>query len=148
MPELKPLAPQIRPEIHIENKQVPKIEKKPELKVESAPLILKTAADFAKLEPKNIHASNPSEELQKILTYMAQIGNKNKIYEVIGNLEKSLLYKTYLNIGIALLNDANPDRNLAYENIINVLQKSNQQWFSKEEFEAFMDFRKRLDQMI
>lgn len=122
--------------------------REPQVRQEMKPLVLKTPEDFAKLEPKNIHAANPNVELQTILSYMAEIGKKNKIYDVINNFEKSLLYRTYLNIGIALLNDAAADRDQAYANIINILQKNNQQWLSKEEFEAFADFRKSLDQMV
>ncbi|MDB4940403.1 MAG: hypothetical protein JWO40_828 [Candidatus Doudnabacteria bacterium] len=116
--------------------------------VHGEPLVLKTAEDFAKIEPKNIHGDDPYVELQTILSYMVQVGQRNKIYEVIDNFEKSLLYRTYMNIGLALLNDPNPDREASYNNVLNTMQRNGQQWLSKDEFEAFADFRKNLDQMV
>jgi hypothetical protein len=116
--------------------------------VESHPLVLTSVEDFAKIEAKNIHGIDPNVELQKILSYMVEVGKKKKVYEVIENFEKSPLYRSYMQMGTELLNNPDPDRDSAYAAVITNFQNRNQQWLTKEEFEAFTDFRKRLDQMV
>jgi hypothetical protein len=111
-------------------------------------LDLKTPADFVNVSPEDIRGESPDTALQGLLSKMAEIGKKTRIYEIIDNLEKSPIYKAYIDIGVDLLNDPNPDRNAAYEILIGKRKKSGQAWLTKEEFEAFTDFRKRLDQMV
>ncbi len=104
--------------------------------------------DFVLISPSNLHEREPNAELQKILVVMAAAGKAGALFEAIKTFEKSPLYKTYLALGLALLNDASPNRDAVYAEIVEDMKKRGEPWMSKVEFEAFADFRKRLEQMI
>ncbi len=106
------------------------------------------AEDFAKIEPSNLHERDPHQELQKILVAMSSIAKTSSLFDIIKIFQTSPLYQAYLKIGLALLEDPSPDRDEAYEFVVDGLKKRHDHWLSKMEFEAFADFRKRLEQMI
>jgi hypothetical protein len=111
-------------------------------------IALKSADDFAKIRAAHLHGSNFSDELKKIYDSMVIIGKKSSIYDVVQKFEQSALYRTYIETGIALLNDSNADREVAYGNVVKTLQAKGAEFLSKEEFEQFADFRKSLEQIL
>ena len=48
----------------------------------------------------------------------------------------------------ALLNDSNPDRDSAYAKVLKDMDVKGQDFLTKDEFEAFADFRKKLEQFM
>ena len=110
---------------------VPKLkEYKPELVQQSLLLPLQHAADFAQLKTDGLHYSHPAEVLGGLLKRMVELSAKEPMWVIVQNLEKSPLYQAYLSSGLVLLNDWNADT-AKFD-------------MSKEEFEAFTDFRHNL----
>ncbi|MBU6447702.1 hypothetical protein KGQ24_02595 [Patescibacteria group bacterium] len=111
-------------------------------------IALRTPEDFARLTAAHLHGADPKEELQKVFDSMVVLGKKSEIYEIISNFEKSPLYKTYIEMGIELLNDSDPDRDQAYQTVETAMQKSRRDFLTKEEFEAFADFRNKVEDLL
>ncbi len=115
---------------------------------EKISITFKQPTDFAKIAPEDIRGGNPAGKLESVLKEVSEVSKKSSLYEIIDSLEKSPLYQAYIEMGFALLNDPNPDREMAYKNAADQKQRAGQSWLSKEEFEAFMDFRNRLDKAM
>jgi len=93
-------------------------------------LALNKPKDFLNLAPEILHGREAYQVLQKILNVVIGFVKSKKVLQVIYNIEQSKLYVAYINYGLAMLN-----------------QSTNQKELSKEEFEAFTDFRKELDKL-
>jgi hypothetical protein len=111
----------------------------------SEPLVLKRFEDLSGLNPNMLHVPNPREVYQKILNTIPGFVRKHSAYAVVSQIEASRLYKTYVSMGIRLLNDINADRDLAYKKIMDEAMHTGNDYLTKEEFELFVDFRKELD---
>lgn len=111
-------------------------------------IALRTPEDFARLTAAHLHGADPKAELQKVYDSMVVIGKKSEIYDIISNFEKSPLYKTYIEMGIELLNDPDPDRDQAYQTVETAMQKSRREFLTKEEFESFADFRNKVEDLL
>ncbi len=111
-------------------------------------IALRSSEDFARLTAAHLHGADPKEELQKVYDSMVVISKNSDIYEIISNFEKSPLYKTYIEMGIELLNNQDADRQQAYETVESSMQKSRKEFLTKEEFEAFADFRNKIEDLM
>lgn len=109
---------------------------------------LGTAEDFSKLDAAYLHEHDPHDVLKALMRAVVEISKKAKFFNVLTNLEKSSLYKTYVATGYMLLSDGSADRDGSYANIIKNAQANGQQYMTREEFEAFTDFRKELDKLF
>ncbi len=109
---------------------------------------LKTPADFEKLQPADLHGQEPAARLQQVLTKMAEVAKSNRIFDIVQAFERSSLYHAYIEMGTTLLSDPNPNRDGAYDNLVADMKSKGEQWLTKEELEAFVDFRNRLEQMV
>lgn len=132
--ELKPVQKQ--PEKHEAAKHEPEM------------IALRTPEDFSKITVQHLHGADFPGELKKIYDSMQVIAKKSSIYEVVEKFEKSPLYRTYIEMGIELLNDPALDRDLAYANVIKNMQAKGGSVMSKQEFEQFADFRKKIEQVL
>jgi hypothetical protein len=117
----------------------------PQPQFKTEPLVLKQLEDLAELTPNVLHGANPRKVYEEILKHAASFMHKSSAYAVISKLEESRLYKTYVSMGIKLLNDTSADRDLAYKKIIDEAMHTGVDFMTKEEFELFLDFRKELD---
>ncbi len=120
----------------------------PRPKTQPEPLQLKTLEDFKKLTPAHLHGDTVAEDLQNIILSISALSNKYKPFDMVAAIEQSSLYKTYIGIGMALLDDSNPDRDSAYAKVIKDMDVRGDDFLTKEEFEAFTDFRKKLEQFL
>ncbi|TSC65786.1 MAG: hypothetical protein G01um101477_337 [Candidatus Doudnabacteria bacterium Gr01-1014_77] len=150
-PQAPPVKPQpaevIRPEPALAPKpQKPVIAPRP--KTQPEPLQLRALEDFKKLTPAHLHGDTVAEDLQNIILSINALSNKYKPFDLVAAIEQSSLYKTYLGIGMALLDDSNPDRDSAYAKVIKDMDVRGDDFLTKEEFEAFTDFRKKLEQFM
>lgn len=140
MPQHKPAAAEPQQAHHFTE---PKLSSGP-----AETIALRTPEDFARLTAAHLHDADPKAELQKVYDSMLVLGKKSEIYEIISNFEKSPLYKTYIEMGIELLNDPDPDRDQAYQTVETAMQKSRKDFLTKEEFEAFADFRNKVEDLL
>ncbi len=140
-PVVAPVAPPI---LKVQSKPV--VAPKP--KTQPEPLQLKTLEDFKKLTPAHLHGDSAAEDLQNVILSISALSSKYKPFDLVAALEQSSLYKTYLEIGTALLNDSNPDRDSAYAKVVKDMDVKGQDFLTKDEFEAFADFRKKLEQFM
>jgi len=120
----------------------------PKPKTQPEPLQLKTLEDFKKLTPAHLHGDTVIEDLQNIVLSISALSSRYKPFDLVAAIEESSLYKTYLEIGTALLNDSNPDRDSAYAKVVKDMDVKGQDFLTKDEFEAFADFRKKLEQFM
>jgi hypothetical protein len=103
----------------------------PELVKKNLLVPLQHAADFAKLSTSDLHYSHPDRVLASLLQHIVELSRTEPVWSVVENLEQSPLYRAYVDTGKVLLDDWNADAS-RYD-------------MSREEFEAFVDFRKKLD---
>lgn len=115
--------------------------------VPTAELVLNNIEDFTRLSPAMIHGKNPNSVFGEILQAAVKFARKNPSYLIISNLEQSPLYKTYVDMGVALLNNMTTDRDKAFHEIVENAMKNGKDFFSKGEFEIFIDFRAQLDKL-
>ena len=92
---------------------------------------LQHAADFAKLSAADLHYADPAKVLAALLAHIADLAKAEPVWVIDENLERSPLYQAYVDTGNATLNDPTAD--------------ATRFGMSREEFEAFVDFRKSLD---
>jgi len=91
----------------------------------------KTSDDFIKLTPGMLHGRDPHRTLQLILNSVTTFAKNRNGVAAIYSIERSPLYKAYVDYGVALLNKSSVQREL-----------------NQEEFEAFADFKKELDNLV
>lgn len=103
--------------------------------------------DLAMLAPDILHNSSPRPILRKIYEIAAEMSNGGKYLSVIYNIEQSQLYRTYVSLGIALLNDPTKSRDDIFIRYIDEARNKSETYLTKDEFEAFTDFRKELDKL-
>lgn len=125
---------------------------KPEMDEEPAPpakpkLILHTAADFSKLTPEFLSDKSLNAAYDQLMQAITEISNKEPIYEIIRHFESSPLQAAYVRLGAELLNDADPNRLLAYENAQRNLEQQGISSLNKQQFEFLTDFRRQLQQL-
>ncbi len=106
-------------------------------------LSLTSVDDFSKITAGAIHGGNP-----KVLDVMMEIAKKQRSYAALTSFERSPLYNTYVTMGISLLNDPNPDRDAAYQRVVQYYMKNNQEYLTKEEFEVMTDLRTEIDKVL
>jgi hypothetical protein len=115
---------------------------------ENIKITFSSPEDFLGLTPQMLHAREPYQFLQSILDAIVEFSKKEKFLSVIYNIEQSPLQKTYVAFGTAQLNDPNPDREEVYRRLIADAKAAQQDYLTKEELEAFTDFRKELDKLL
>ena len=95
-----------------------------------------------------LHGKDPYPLLQAILDSIVEFSKKQKFLPVIYNIERSPLQKAYVDFGSALLSDLGQDRDEVYNRFTREMHARGLDFLSKEEFEAFTDFRKELDKLL
>jgi hypothetical protein len=128
---VKPSMP-VAPAPVLKSQVKPVIAPKP--KTQPEPLQLKSLEDFKKLTPAHLHGDNASEDLQNIVLSISALSSRYKPFDLVAAIEESSLYKTYLEIGTALLNDSNPDRDSAYAKVLKDMDVKGQDFLTKDEF--------------
>jgi hypothetical protein len=92
--------------------------------------------------------TDPQLILDNLLRTIADLTRHYKFTMFIGKIEASPLYKEYNRLGMALLNDTQGDREAIYQNYQRSAAQHDQPYLTKEEFEAFTDFRKAEERML
>lgn len=104
--------------------------------------------DFEKLTPNMIHGKDPDVFLKKLFESVIELAKKEKLYSILDYLDNSLLHQTYVETGVAMLNDDGENRETAYEKIIQFRKSRGQEILTRPEFEAMADFRSHIEKFF
>jgi hypothetical protein len=105
--------------------------------------------DLAKIDLKYLRSgAGPQAVLVNLLKKITVFNQKFKFTAILGQVEKSPLYKSYYDLGFSLLNDDNPDRDAVWAKYQKNISLQGQSAMTLEEFEAFTDFRKSLERIL
>ena len=141
-PPKKPLGPvqPPKPTAPMHLSQMPKVDR-PKPPKPAEPVIEKPKEvhllkpeDFKNLTPSVVHGQDPVETFQDLLNAIIAVSQKYKTLNILASLEQSPLYKAYVNTGIVLLGGKE-------------MLKADNEHLTKEEFEAFTDFRSELTKL-
>lgn len=111
-------------------------------------IIVSKPDDLTKLTPGYLHDEDPQLVLAQLLKVVSEFTKKYKFTDLVGKVEQSPLYQAYFALGMALLNDSSTDRESVYQNFQRNAAAHGEGSLSKEEFEAFTDFRRALDRIL
>jgi hypothetical protein len=104
---------------------------------------------LAKIDLKYLRsASSPQAVLVDLLKKITVFNKKFKFTAILGQVEKSPLYKSYYDLGFSLLNDNGQDRDAVWAKYQKNISLQGQSAMAIEEFEAFTDFRKSLERIL
>jgi len=105
--------------------------------------------DLAKIDLKYLRSgAGPQAVLVNLLKKITVFNQKFKFTAILGQVEKSPLYKSYYDLGFSLLNDDNQDRDAVWAKYQKNISLQGQSAMTLEEFEAFTDFRKSLERIL
>ncbi len=111
-------------------------------------LVLHSAEDLKKITPAALHGKDPYSVFQKILDFLAEQSKTASVVSMISYLEQSPIQQIYVQTGAILLNSSNADGSeAAFQKIVDSAKASGAQYMTKEEFEAYADFRKELEKL-
>jgi hypothetical protein len=122
---------------------------KPVHSVQPAPTIslqeIKTIDGLKKVSVANLRQAPIKTQLQLIKSKVVSLAAANKAlpYYAVIAFEASPLFKSYLEIGAAMMEDSNPDRRAAFSQAV---QKTGNE-LTLQEFEAIADLRKDIERL-
>jgi hypothetical protein len=141
-PHLAP-APQKTSQEHSSAKEPNHLVAEPTMHINSPDDLSKLPVDYLRQGQ-----TDPQLILDNLLRTIADLTRHYKFTMFIGKIEASPLYKEYNRLGMALLNDTQGDREAIYQNYQRTAAQHDQPYLTKEEFEAFTDFRKAEERML
>lgn len=109
---------------------------------------IKTPDDLSNLSVDYLHEGDPKANLEHLLETIANLTRHYKFTSFIGKIEESPLYKEYSRLGLTVLNDTQENRDAIYQSYQKNAAQHSQPYLSKEEFEAFTDFRRDEDHIV
>lgn len=110
---------------------------------------MRTIEDLKKIDVGNLRQGMLTDQINIIYSKILAIAKSNRTipYHIVAAFEQSPLYKTYLAIGAAMIQDQNPDRKAAYEHAVAGSLSRNITALTLKEFEAMADLRRKLEQL-
>jgi hypothetical protein len=109
---------------------------------------IKTPDDLSNLPVDYLRQGDPKANLEDLLQRIANLTHHYKFNSFIGKIEQSPLYKEYSKLGLTILNDTQENRDAIYQSYQRNAAQHSQPYLTKEEFEAFTDFRKAEDRIL
>jgi hypothetical protein len=109
---------------------------------------IKTPDDLSNLPVDYLRQGDPKANLESLLQSIANLTHRYKFNSFIGKIEQSPLYKEYSKLGLTILNDTQENRDAIYQSYQRNAAQHSQPYLTKEEFEAFTDFRKAEDRIL
>ena len=112
-------------------------------------LEVKSPDDLMKIDLMYLRGgAGPQAVLVDLLKKITVFNQKFTFTAILGQVEKSPLYKSYYDLGFSLLNDDGSDRDAVWARYQKNISMQGKSAMTLEEFEAFTDFRKSLERIL
>ncbi|HEV8601456.1 MAG TPA: hypothetical protein VGQ87_02550 [Patescibacteria group bacterium] len=110
---------------------------------------VKYVDDLKRIRIVHLRQGNLSVQVSKIKSKISYLAAVNHLFpqEVVSIFELSPLFRLYLTVGNAMMNNASSDRRSAFEEAINKIRESGNEDMTLSEFETIADLRKEIERM-
>ncbi|OGE86098.1 MAG: hypothetical protein A3J48_01495 [Candidatus Doudnabacteria bacterium RIFCSPHIGHO2_02_FULL_46_11] len=111
---------------------------------------LSSSQDVAALSLAQLRRGNFTENLQIVWSKISEIARQEGLlpYTILKSFYASPVNKLFLSTGWALMNDLSKDREAVFTKVSVQMENDHGESFTSEEFEAFADFREKLDHLM
>ena len=106
--------------------------------------------DLGKISLSDVQDVGFDKGLGQILEKVKQLAREKSIPSnlLVNNFYKSPFYNTYVNMGVAVMNDKSGDQKAAFEKILKNYQSAGRDYLTREQFLAVHALKKRMQKDI